>query len=289
MKIGDPMVEIVFLGCGGGRYQTVDQNFKTGGFRLHAGAKIHVDPGPGALLLSHQHGLDPLALDCIVTTHCHPDHYCDAEVLIEAMSQHMTRKRGVLIGSESVLKGAGKFGPAISYFHQRRPEKVICPRAGEIYELGDLKLEVTPTQHSDPTAFGLKIHSQEGIVGYTNDTQYFDELAKHFKGSRVLIANVTRPLAMRIPWHLCSDDFIALLKQVKPELAVMVHMGMLFLKHPPEKEATRITAATGTKTVLGYAGLRVNLNKEVKFERPTKQPGLEAFVRLPREHIAGSE
>jgi len=289
MEISDSVVELVFLGCGGGRYQTVDQHFKTGGFRLHAGAKIHVDPGPGALLLSHQHDLDPLALDCVVTTHCHPDHYSDVEVLIEAMTQHMTRKRGVLIGSESVLKGAGRLGPAISRFHQGKPEKVVCFRAGESYELGDLKLEATPTQHGDPTAFGLKIHSQQGIVSYTNDTQYFDELAKHFKDSRVLIANVTRPLAMRIPWHLCSDDLIALLKQVKPELAVMVHMGMLFLKHPPENEATRIEAATGIKTVLGYAGLRVNLDKEIKFKRPTKQPSSETFVRLPPEPTVRAE
>ena len=289
MKIGYPMVELVFLGCGGGRFQTIDQHFKTGGFRLHAGVRIHVDPGPGALLLSHQHNLDPLALDCVVATHCHPDHYCDAEVLIEAMTQHTTRRRGVLIGSESVLKGVGKFGPAISRFHQKKPEKIVCLRVGESYELGDIKLDATPTQHGDPTTFGLRIHSREGIIGYTNDTQYFGELMKHFKGSRVLIANVTRPLAMRIPWHLCSDDLIALLKQVKPELAVMVHMGMLFLKHPPEKEATRINTATGVETVPGYAGLRVNLDKEVKFKHPTKQPSLEAFVQLPFERIVGVE
>ncbi|MBA7507560.1 Ribonuclease BN [subsurface metagenome] len=279
------MVELAFLGCGGGRYQVIAQHFKTGGFRLHAGVKIHVDPGPGALLLSHQHNLDPLALDCVVATHCHPDHYCDAEVLIEAMTQHMTRRRGVLIGSESVLKGMGKFGPAISRFHQGKAEKVVCLRAGESYELGDIKVETTPTKHGDPTTFGLKIHSQKGIIGYTNDTQYFDELAKHFKDSRVLIANVTRPLAMRIPWHLCSDDLITLLNKVKPELAVMLHMGMLFLKHPPEKEAKRIKTATGVETVLGYAGLRVNLDKKVKFKSPNKHPSLEAFVRLPPERI----
>jgi predicted TIM-barrel enzyme len=76
------MVELVFLGCGGGRYMTIDQIFNTGGFRIHDTAKIHVDPGPGALLLTHQHGLNPLDLDCIVATHCHPDHYCDADALI---------------------------------------------------------------------------------------------------------------------------------------------------------------------------------------------------------------
>lgn len=283
------MVELVFLGCGGGRYQTIDQQFKTGGFRLHAGAKIHVDPGPGALLLSHQHGLNPLDLDCVVATHCHPDHYCDAEVLIEAMTQHMTRKRGVLIGSESVLKGAGKFGPAISRHHQGKTAEVVCLKAGASCKLGEFKLEGTSTRHSDPTTFGLKFYSGAGVIGYTNDTQYFEDLAKHFKGSRVLIANVTRPLAMRISWHLCSDDLIALLKQVKPELAVMIHMGMLFLKHSPEKEAARIKAATSVETVPGYAGLRVNLDKEVKFKRPAKQPSLESFARLPPQRIVGAE
>ncbi len=277
------MVELVFLGCGGGRLQVIAQHFKTGGFRLHAGIKIHVDPGPGALLLTHQHNLNPLDLDCVVATHCHLDHYCDAEVLIEAMTRHMTRRRGMLIGSKSVLEGVGEFDQAVSRFHQGKPEKVICLQVGESCKLDDIKLDATPTKHSDPTTFGLKIHSQKGIIGYTNDTQYFDELAKHFKGSRVLIANVTRPLAMRIPWHLCSDDLIDLLNQVKPELAVIVHMGMLFLKHSPEKEAKRIKAATGVETLPGYAGLRVNLDKEVKFKRPPTQPSLEAFARIPPE------
>lgn len=268
---------------------TIDQQFKTGGFRLHAGVKIHLDPGPGALLLSYKHGLNPLDLDCVIATHCHPDHYCDAEVLIEAMTQHMTRKRGMLIGSESVLKGTGKFGPAISSYHQGGAAEIVCMKPGKSYELGDLKLEATPTRHGDPTTFGLKFHTTDGVIGYTNDTQYFEELAQQFKGSRVLLANVTRPLAMRIPWHLCSDDMITLLKRVRPELAVMVHMGMLFLKHSPEKEAARIKALTKVETVPGYAGLRVDVGDKIKVKRPAKQPSLEAFLRPKRERFVGAE
>lgn len=283
------MVELIFLGCGGGRYQTIYQHFKTGGFRLHGQSKIHVDPGPGALLLTHQHGLDPLDLDCVVATHCHPDHYTDAEVLIEAMTQHMTKKRGVLIGGPSVIQGRAKFGPAISKYHQNKVAEIVTFRPGVRYELEDIKLEATPTQHSDPTTFGLKFRSRAGTIGYTNDTQYFDGLAESFKGARVLIANVTRPLGMRIRWHLCSDDLISLLKLVKPELAVMVHMGMLFLKHSPEKEAARIKAETGVKTLPGYAGLRIDIDKEIKVKHPVKQPSLEAFARPPPERFVGAK
>jgi phosphoribosyl 1,2-cyclic phosphodiesterase len=287
--VGESAVELVFLGCGGGRYQTIDQHFKTGGFRFHGQVKLHVDPGPGALLLTHQHGLNPLDLDCIVVTHCHPDHYNDAEVLTEAMTQHMTKKRGVLIGSSSVLLGGTRYGSAISKYHQDRVEEIVVLRPSETYELGNLRLEATPTHHSEPTAFGLKIHSPAGTIGYTNDTQYFDGLAKQFEGVRVLIANVTRPLSMRISWHLCSDDLISILKEVKPELAVMVHMGMLFLRHHPDNEAARIKAETGVDTVPGYAGTRIDIDKEIKVKRPAKQPSLEAFVAPPPEKFVGAE
>lgn len=269
------MVELIFLGAGGGRFMTIDQHFKTGGFRIHGQAKIHVDPGPGALLLSHHLGLDPLDLDCVISTHSHPDHYTDAEVLIEGMTQHMRERRGVLIGSESVLKGKGKFGPCVSKYHQAMVARIISLAPGDSCELGDLKLEATPTMHGDPTTFGLKFHSQAGVIGYTNDTEYFEDLPSYFRGARVLIANVTRPLDMRIKWHLCSDDVIKLLKRVKPELAVMIHLGMLFQKHSPEREAARIKAETGVKVIPGYVGLRVKVDKEIK--RPIRQPTLEMF------------
>ncbi|MEA1904493.1 MAG: MBL fold metallo-hydrolase [Candidatus Hadarchaeota archaeon] len=272
------MIELVFLGAGGGRYMTADQHFKTGGFRLHTQAKIHIDPGPGALLLTHQLGLNPLDLDCVVASHCHPDHYADAEVLVEAMTQHMTRESGVLVGSESVLHGKGKWGPAISDYHQGKAGRVICMKPGDSLELRDLKLEATPTKHSDPTTFGLRFHSQSGIIGYTNDTEYFEELSNYFRGSRVLILNITRPLDRRIRWHLCSDDAIELLREVKPELAVMVHMGMLFVRHSPEEEAARIERESGVKTVPGHVGTRVVMDEEIKVNRPTRQPSLESFT-----------
>lgn len=182
-----------------------------------------------------------------------------------------------------------RFGPAISKYHRSKVAEIVTFQPGATYELGDFKLEATPTQHSEPTTFGLKLHSKSGIVGYTNDTQYFDGLAEHFKGVRVLIANVTRPLGMRIRWHLCSDDFISLLKQVKPELAVMVHMGMLFLRHKPEEEAAKIRAETGVETLPGYAGLRVGIDEKVKVKRSVKQPSLEAFAKPSPERFVGAE
>lgn len=283
------MAELVFLGSGGGRFQMVGQYFKTGGFRIHAGANVHVDPGPGALLLSHQYGLNPLDLDGIVVTHCHPDHYSDAEVLIEAMTKHSTKNRGALICSRSVIEGVGDYGPAVSRYHRRKPEKLVIFNNGERFRLNGLELEAVPAKHSDPTTFGTIFHADDGAIGYTSDTQYFDGIAKYYNGVRILIANVTRPLSMRIPWHLCSEDLIKILTEVKPELVVMMHMGMMFLKHQPQSEAAKIKSETGVETIPGQAGLRINMNNEIKITRPTRQPTLGEFVGLKVENFAGAE
>ncbi len=210
------MVEIVSLGCGGGRHQTLDQSFRTGGFRIHGKIDLHVDPGPGALLLTNELGLDPLDLNGVAVSHAHPDHYTDAEVLVEGMSRGSS-DGGRFVGSRSAIEGTEELGPAISKYHKRKAGKVISLEPEESFEDDDIKLEATPTKHSDPTGFGLKIHTDQGIIGYTGDTQYFEELPEFFTDSRVLIANVTRPGNKRIEKHLCIEDLVEILKVVEPE------------------------------------------------------------------------
>lgn len=270
------MNEIISLGCGGGRHQTLDQSFRTGGFRIHSGVKLHVDPGPGALLLTNELGLNPLEVDGVIVSHTHSDHYADAEILVEAMERESSGG-GRFIGSVSTIEGAGDLGPALSKYHRREAGEVISLEPGESFKHGALKLEATPTEHGDPTGIGLKIHDEPGIVGYTGDTQYFEGLPELFENSRVLIANVTRPGDKRIEGHLCSDDLIKMLKEIKPEAAMILHMGMLFLRNSPEKEAGYIEEQTGVRTVPGHVGTRVKVGEEVKIRQEPKQTEIAKF------------
>src|SRR3972149_10420786 len=106
-------LQLHFLGIGGGRFVMVTQQRRTAGIRLvHGSTQVHIDPGPGALVFSNWAGLSPQKLDAVVVTHCHPDHYGDAEVFIEAMSHGTTRKRGILAAPTSVLRGGGGGGPS---------------------------------------------------------------------------------------------------------------------------------------------------------------------------------
>lgn len=270
------MTEIITLGCGGGRHQTLEQSFRTGGFRIHDDLNIHVDPGPGALLLTRVLDMSALDLDEVIVTHCHTDHYTDAEVLVEAMARG-SPEGGRFIGSESVVEGFEEFGPAISRYHRRKAGEVVNLEAGDTFEHDGLELEATRTEHGDPSGFGLKVHAEGGTIGYTGDTEYFEELPDIFSDARVLIANVTRPGDRRIRGHLCIEDLVRLLEEVRPEASVILHMGMLFLRNSPGEQASRVEERTGVRTVPGFVGTEVEMDGEVGISRRTKQTGIEGF------------
>ena len=88
----------------------ITQRRLTGGIRIMGDrVNLHIDPGPGALINSINAGLNPQNLDAIFISHCHPDHYADAEILIEAMTAGMTQKKGLLVATKSVLRGNERF------------------------------------------------------------------------------------------------------------------------------------------------------------------------------------
>ena len=254
------LMKIIFLGTGGGRWTTLTQALKTGGFRIHYSKRIHIDPGPGALVSLHDKGISPLKTDGVVVTHCHPDHYNDAEVLVEAMTNGMTRQKGVLAASKSVFDGYDGLGPCISKHHQSKVGSKIVLEPYKRFKIGEIELEALPTKHRDSTTTGLKIHSKFGNVTYTSDTAFFDGLSKNYRDSRVMIFNVIRPGDDRIPWHLCTDDVKNIVKDVEPELVIIQHFGMKMIGKT-DAEAKSIEDATGIKTVAARDGMEFDVSE----------------------------
>jgi len=139
-------------------FATITQRRMTGGLRIDKidGKNIHIDPGPGALVRTYQFGLTPLKLDAVMVSHSHTDHYTDAEVLIEAMTKGMTRKKGTVVGSKSVIEGYKQWGPCISKYHLSKPDISILG-VNETAKLGKIKIKGTKTIHGDPTAVGFNL------------------------------------------------------------------------------------------------------------------------------------
>ncbi len=254
-------------------FATITQKRMTGGFRIDDinGKNIHVDPGPGALVRSYQFGLNPLNLDWVMVSHSHTDHYSDAEVLLEAITRGMTRKKGTIIGSRSVIEGYKKWGPCISKYHLSKP-KVVIMEPGDEKKFGKIGVKATKTIHGDPKGVGFQFKYENFTLSYTSDTEYFEELQREHKGADVLIASVIRAGNERIRGHMCADDFGALVDGVSPKLAVMTHLGMKFITDNPEGEARRITEETGIKTIAARDGMRLDLDEFL-----SKQQTLDEF------------
>ena len=254
-------MKITFLGSGGGRFSAISQRRMTGGFRIDnlGGKNYHIDPGPGALIRTYQFGFDPRNLSGIFVSHAHTDHYNDAEILIESMTRGMTKYQGTIFGSKSVLEGFEKWGPCISSYHQSRSDTVVL-EPGVEKEVDNIKVRGTEIEHGDPAGVGFQIDYNGFKVSYTSDTGYFEGLGEAHKGADILIASVLRPGNKSIPGHMCSRNFMDLIDEVKPKVAVMTHLGLKMISNNPVVEAKKISKQTGIKTIAAFDGLSFNVN-----------------------------
>jgi phosphoribosyl 1,2-cyclic phosphodiesterase len=275
-------IKIVMLGTGGGRFVTMTQRRRTAGIRvLGEGLNFHVDPGPGALVYSINEGLDPQRLNGVFVSHCHPDHYTDAEVLIEAMTRGMTKKHGVLVADKSVISGSEACGPSISRYHQQMTENTIEAAAGMKFQIGNINVCVTAARHSDPEAVGFRFEVPAfGSFAYTSDTEYFEGIGSYYRTVRLLMLCVMRPSGK--PWkgHMTSDDAIKIVEEAQPEQVVLTHLGMQMLIRGPEKEARLIQEKTKVPTVSAVDGMQVAFGEAIVVgQRARKnQRGLETFL-----------
>ncbi|MGQ9680852.1 MAG: MBL fold metallo-hydrolase [Candidatus Bathyarchaeia archaeon] len=266
-------LKLHFLGTGGGRFTMVSQTRRTGGFRvIHGDTQIHIDPGPGALVFSNWADLSPRRLNAVIVTHCHPDHYGDAEVFIEAMSHGTEKRRGIIAAPRSVLYGSETCGPSISSYHQKLVEDVELLRPNSSFNVNDLKITAIEARHSDPDTIGLRIEMLDsGTIGYTSDTGYFPDLGKLYADLRLLILCTMRPRKQPLEFHLSTDDALEIINSAKPKCAILTHFGMMMIKASPELEARYLESETGVSTIAARDGMEINISEYISVSGPGKK------------------
>ena len=258
------MTRLTFLGTGGGRFVTLNQERSTGGIYLEDGYKVHIDPGPGAVHALKRNRIDPTHTNGIMVTHCHPDHYANVETLMEGLNTGRHGRRGFLIAAHSVTRGRGKLGPAVSQYHQGKMDRIITVIPGDRFELGNLKGTATPAFHSDPDSVGFRFETRDGVISYVSDTELREGITDAHKGARVLILATTRPLKARIPNHLSTEDSAVFAEKVRPEIVFITHLGKKMLKEGPRKQALWIQDRSGIRTFAAEDDMRVLIRDSIE-------------------------
>lgn len=226
-------------------------------------------------------GLDPRKIDGILVSHAHPDHYTDAEVLVEGMTAGTVKRRGVLAAARSVLKGGETAESAISKYHQSLPEKVVEVRSGTELQIKNMRIVGVEARHSDVDAVGFRLETDVGSVGYTSDTEFFESIERHYKGVRVMILCVLRPSGESWKGHITTDDAIKIVNLVRPEFAVLTHFGMKMILRGPAEEAEKVENETGVRTVAARDGMELLVDEEIvvyEFGEREGRTGLDMFL-----------
>jgi phosphoribosyl 1,2-cyclic phosphodiesterase len=274
------MFEVIFLGTGGGRFATITQQPRTGGIRILSDElNVHLDPGPGALVYSLEAGLNPQKLDGIIVSHSHIDHMNDAAVLVEAMTSGGTRKRGLLAAAHSVLYGNEVCDKAISRYHMNLPERVIEAKPGNTFSVGSIDVKVCKAVHSDPETVGFRFETENfGAFAYMPDSEHYEGIGAYLEGVRLLILSVLRPSGK--PWkgHMSTDDAVKIINEVRPEMAVMTHLGTLMIMKGPDSEASFIQESTGVATKAAKDGMCATFGEKILLGKPREQADLTSFM-----------
>jgi phosphoribosyl 1,2-cyclic phosphodiesterase len=250
-----------FLGTAGARFVVSTQLRHSGGLVWTLrGTRIWVDPGPGALVraLSSRPKVDPASVDVLVVTHRHLDHSGDATAVVEAMTRGGFAPRGTLLAPRDALDEE----PVV----QRYAHGFVARRAvleeGSRHELAPGVVLETPLAHDHGVeTYGYRLSAPGFAAAHVVDGFWTDRLVEAYRGVDLLLVNTTLSTGRdRRFLHLGADDAEILIREIRPRLAVLTHLGMKMLRAGPERVALGVSDRTGVPTVSARDGWLLSLD-----------------------------
>jgi ribonuclease BN (tRNA processing enzyme) len=232
-------VRVTFLGSGdafgsGGRYQTC--------ILVQGGeASFLVDCGASSLIAMRRYGVDPNAVDTILLSHLHGDHFGGVPFFILDAQLISRRTRPLRIagppGTQRRLREAcDALFPGMSAVQQKFDLSIEELAHGTRHELGAVAVTPHPVRHTpgtEPTA--LRIECAGRTLCYTGDTEWCDGLIPAAQDADLLIAEAYF-YEKRIPMHLTLASLREHLHELGARRVILTHMSADMLARVPELE-----------------------------------------------------
>ena len=246
---------ITFLGTAAARFVMYHQFLASGGAWLSlGGTQILLDPGSGSLVQAARRKLDPSKLDAIVLSHKHLDHSGDINIMIEAMTDGGTKKRGIVFAPADALE----HDPVILSYLRSYPQSIQVLTEGGSYAINDVYFK-TPIRHIHPVeTYGFVFQTPRHTFSWITDTRYFDNLVDHYEGD-LLVINVVRLKPGAPLDHLSVPEAKSIIAKLRPKTAILTHFGMTMWRARPWELAKQLTEETGIPVIAARDGLKFDL------------------------------
>jgi ribonuclease BN (tRNA processing enzyme) len=229
-------LSLQFLGCGdafgsGGRFNTC---FHLVGERTN----LLIDCGASSLIAMKQQGVDRNAINTIVITHFHADHFGGIPFFIlDAQFFSKRREPLTIVGPvgldawyERVMETAF---PGSSQASQKFDLNLVEVAAGQAVDVGDVKIRAFQAVHGPPDGpyLAVRVEAEGRSIAYTGDTEWTPALIPAAYEADLFIAEAYfREKA--IFTHLSLNTIEANLDQLRPRRLILTHMSDDMLGHP---------------------------------------------------------
>ncbi|OGN95591.1 MAG: MBL fold hydrolase [Chloroflexi bacterium RBG_13_51_36] len=246
---------ITFLGTAAARFVLIHQFLASGGAWLNLGdTQILLDPGPGSLVQVARRKLDPSKLDAIILSHKHLDHSGDINIMIEAMTDAGTKKRGMVFAPADALNQ----DPVILSYLRSYPQSIQVLTEDGSYTIDDVSFR-TPVRHKHPVeTYGFIFRTPRHTFSWITDTRYFEGLAGYYEGD-LLIINVVRLNPGAPLDHLSLPEAGTIIEKLRPKTAILTHFGMTMWRARTWELAKKLTEETGVTVIAARDGLKFDL------------------------------
>ena len=246
---------ITFLGTAGARFVVARQLLASGGAWLNLGnTQILLDPGPGSLVQAAKRKFNATKLDAIILSHKHLDHSGDINIMIEAMTDGGTKKRGMVFAPADALIQ----DPVILSYLRSYPQTIKFLTESGSYTINDVSFR-TPFRHKHPVeTYGFIFQTPRHTFSWITDTRYSDDLAGHYEGD-LLVINVVRLNPGAPLDHLSLPEVKSIIEKLRPKIAILTHFGMTMWRAKPWELAKKLSEETGIIVIAARDGMRFDL------------------------------
>ena len=221
------MVRVTVLGSGdafgsGGRFQTC--------IHLESGTtQLLVDCGASSLIAMRRFGVDPQAIDTVILSHLHGDHFGGVPFLI-LDGQFKRRTRPLLVAGPPGVEKRVREAMEVFFPGSTRIERKFETRFVELadrvaVEVGPVHVTGYEVSHaSGAPPFALRIAGEGKIVTYSGDTEWTESLVDAARGADLFIAEALS-YDKRIRYHLDLATLLEHRARLDCRRLILTHMG----------------------------------------------------------------
>jgi ribonuclease BN (tRNA processing enzyme) len=220
-------VKVRFLGSGdafgsGGRFQTC--------IHLEAGAgQLLLDCGASSLIAMRRFGVDPQAIDAVILSHLHGDHFGGVPFLI-LDGQFKRRTRPLLVAGppgveQRVREAMEVFFPGSTRVARKFEARFVELADRATVAVGPVSVTGFEVSHaSGAPPFALRVASEGRIVAYSGDTEWTESLIDAARGADLFIAEALF-YDKRVKYHLDLATLLQHRSRLECRRLVLTHMG----------------------------------------------------------------